>query len=102
MGLRLRGLVLVSISSSAFAATGGPASTYNDVEYSRMAGVPLLLDAAIPHGTGPFPAVIIVHGGGWVRGDRRVDVQPLFQPLREAGLAWFSISYRLMTNVTQF
>src|SRR5215475_11163493 len=97
MGLWLRGLVLVSISSSAFAA-----STYNDIEYSRMTGVPLLLDAAIPRGSGPFPAVIIVHGGGWVRGDRRVDVQPLFEPLTAAGFAWFSISYRLMTDITQF
>ena len=77
-------------------------SRCSDIEYSRVAGAPLMLDAAIPRGTGPFPAVIIVHGGGWVRGDRRVDVQPLFQPLMEAGFAWFSISYRLMTDITQF
>ena len=77
-------------------------SRCSDIEYSRVAGAPLMLDAAIPRGTGPFPAVIIVHGGGWVRGDRRVDVQPLFQPLMEAGFAWFSISYRLMTDVTKF
>jgi alpha-L-fucosidase 2 len=46
--------------------------------------------------------VIIVHGGGWVAGDRRTTVAPLFQPLTDAGFAWFSISYRLATNVTQF
>ena len=37
-----------------------------------------------------------------MRGDRRVDVQPLFEPLSNAGFAWFSISYRLMTDVMQF
>jgi alpha-L-fucosidase 2 len=47
---------------------------YNDIEYCCVAGVPLILDAAIPRGTGPFSAVIILHGGGWVRGDRRVDI----------------------------
>ncbi len=44
----------------------------------------------------------IVHGGGWVAGDRRIDVAPLFRPLSDAGLAWFSISYRLAANVMQF
>lgn len=75
---------------------------YRDVEYTRAAGVPLSLDAAVPRGAGPFPAVILVHGGAWVRGDRRIDVQPLFEPLSDAGFAWFSISYRLMSDVTQF
>ena len=46
--------------------------------------------------------MIIVHGGGWVRGDRRIDVQPLFRPLSDAGFAWFSIDYRLAADVTQF
>jgi alpha-L-fucosidase 2 len=101
MGSRLRRLVLV-LAFSSFATTGASVSTYKDIEYSRVAGAPLMLDAAIPDGAGLFPAVIIVHGGGWVRGDRVVDVQPLFRPLTDAGFAWFSISYRLMTSVTQF
>jgi alpha-L-fucosidase 2 len=60
------------------------------------------MDAALPASHEPTPAVIIVHGGGWVRGDRRIDVSPLFQPLSDAGFAWFSISYRLVTDVSQF
>jgi acetyl esterase len=72
------------------------------VEYTRVAGVPLYLDAQIPEGSGPFPAVIIVHGGGWVRGDRLTEVQPLFEPLAKAGFAWFSIDYRLSDDWTQF
>ena len=73
-----------------------------DVEYARPGGMSLRLDASIPEGPGPFPAAIIVHGGGWVRGDRRIDVAPLFQPLEDAGIAWFSISYRLATNILDF
>ncbi len=72
------------------------------VEYSRIDGAPLYFDAAIPEGPGPFPAAIIVHGGGWVRGDRLTEVQPLFTPLTNAGIAWFSIDYRLSSDWTQF
>jgi alpha-L-fucosidase 2 len=98
---RLWGPVLVCLSSPAFGSSAD-VSLHTDIEYARADGAPLALDAAIPHGAGPFPAAIIVHGGAWVRGDRRVDVKPLFDPLSEAGFAWFSISYRLMTDVSQF
>src|ERR1700760_658989 len=72
------------------------------VEFSRVDGAPLYFDAGIPEGSGPFPAAIIVHGGGWVRGDRLTEVQPLFAPLMNAGIAWFSIDYRLSSDWTQF
>ncbi len=73
-----------------------------DIEYANVDGLSLRLDASIPEGVPAAPAVIIVHGGGWVGGDRRVDVAPLFKPLSDAGFAWFSISYRLARNVTDF
>lgn len=83
-------------------AFGASPVTTQDIEYSRAGGVPLYMDAAIPDGPGPFPAVIIVHGGGWVRGNRRVDVAPLFKPLEKARFAWFSIDYRLATDISHF
>jgi alpha-L-fucosidase 2 len=55
----------------------------------------LKLDAYVPNGRGPFPAVIIAHGGGWEAGDKVTYVTPLFEPLATAGFAWFSIDYRL-------
>lgn len=55
----------------------------------------LQLDAYVPPGRGPFPAVIIAHGGGWEAGDKVTYVTPLFEPLAKAGFAWFSIDYRL-------
>jgi acetyl esterase len=65
------------------------------IEYGHAGNSRLLLDAYVPEGRGPFPAVVIVHGGGWVRGDRHASVEPLFRPIADAGYAWFSISYRL-------
>lgn len=60
------------------------------------------MDACIPETARKAPGVIIVHGGGWVRGNRQLDVAPLFEPLSDAGFAWFSIDYRLARDVTQF
>ena len=73
-----------------------------DIEYSRADGMSLRLDASIPEGSGLFPAAIIVHGGGWVRGDKKIDVEPLFKPLSDAGIAWFSINYRLAADPLHF
>jgi alpha-L-fucosidase 2 len=73
-----------------------------DIEYGRAGGQSLQLDAFLPEGTGPFPAAIIVHGGGWVAGDRRWNVEPLFRPLVEGGFVCFSISYRLAKQMSGF
>jgi acetyl esterase/lipase len=67
-----------------------------DIEYSAPGGESLKLDAHIPEGGGPFPAIILVHGGGWVGGHKTVNfVQPLFPLLDQTGMAWFTIDYRL-------
>lgn len=104
-------LAALFVMSTAFHATPDGAipgartsgsGVLNNIEYARADGAALFLDASIPEGPGPFPAAIIVHGGGWVRGDRRVDVGPLFTPLSRAGIAWFSIDYRLSSDISQF
>ncbi len=66
-----------------------------DVEYSRPDGTALLLDLHVPDGAGPFPAAILIHGGGFDQGSKSTNVRPLFEPLARAGFAWFSIDYRL-------
>jgi alpha-L-fucosidase 2 len=66
-----------------------------DVEYARPGGKPVLLDLHVPDGPGPFPAAILVHGGGFDEGSKSANVQPLFDVLANAGFAWFSIDYRL-------
>ena len=66
-----------------------------DVEYGKAGGEKLLLDAHVPAGDGTFPIAIIVHGGGWMNGDKRHDISELFEPLDRANFTWFSIDYRL-------
>lgn len=73
-----------------------------DIEYGRAGDVSLLLDAHIPDTPGPHPIAILIHGGGWSRGDKRIaaegdnsDISPWFGAFSEAGFTWFSINYRL-------
>ena len=68
---------------------------WKNISYSHPDGRDLLMDAFVPDGPDPFPAVIIVHGGGWEAGDKTTYVSPVFGPLGRAGFAWFSIDYRL-------
>lgn len=71
-------------------------SVEKDIEFAKPGGVSLRLDAHVPPGKGPFPAVILVHGGGWSAGDKTCSfIAPLFDPLNETGMAWFTIDYRL-------
>jgi acetyl esterase len=64
------------------------------IEYARPADHALLLDLHVPDGPGPFPAAILVHGGGFDGGSRATNMAPTFQPLADAGFSWFSIDYR--------
>jgi alpha-L-fucosidase 2 len=68
-----------------------------DVVYDAERG--LKLDAWVPAGRGPFPAVVLAHGGGWEAGDKVTYITPLFAPLARAGFAWFSVDYRLTPQV---
>ncbi|MEX2261418.1 MAG: alpha/beta hydrolase [Bryobacteraceae bacterium] len=86
----MRGLLLALVAGSVLA---GELKT--DIEFHRAGNVRLLMDAYIPEGSGPFPAVIWVHGGGFVAGDKQPHPKSLLEPLAAKGFAWFSVNYRL-------
>ena len=90
--MRNYALVLAMALASTLAAT--PVDQ-KDVEYGNPGGHSLLLDLHVPDGAGPFPAAILVHGGGFDEGSKSTNVRPLFEPLANAGYAWFSIDYRM-------
>ena len=85
--------VILGVAAAVMLAAGPVDRT--GVEYGRPDGHPLLLDLHVPEGPGPFPAAILVHGGGFDGGSRATNMSPLFQPLADAGFAWFSIDYRM-------
>ena len=79
----------------AIAAIQARAELKKDIEFSKAGSVSLTLDAFVPEGDGPFPTCILVHGGGFTKGDKTSFIKPLFAPLSEAKFAWFTINYRL-------
>ncbi|MFB6483834.1 alpha/beta hydrolase fold domain-containing protein [Streptomyces virginiae] len=73
---------------------------FDGITYATTPGYrPRLLDVQVPAGEGPFPAVVWIHGGGWLDGDRRyppptVPADLLHGAVLAAGLALVSIDYR--------
>ena len=64
------------------------------VTYATHDSVALAGDLYLPKGAGPFPALIGVHGGGWVQGVRG-QFQHWGKYLAARGIALFAVSYRL-------
>ena len=89
------GLALAALAAGSAGWAGQAAIDQKDVEYTRPGGKAVLLDVHVPEGRGPFPTVILVHGGGFDEGSKSTNVRPLFGVLADAGFAWFSIDYRM-------
>lgn len=64
--------------------------------FARPADVPLHVDLALPNGQGdgPFPAVLCLHGGGWVGGDRKQMARTI-ETLAKRGYVAAAADYRL-------
>ena len=70
------------------------AATKYNIQYGEAGGEKLVLDAHVPASDGKFPVVLIVHGGGWVAGDKEGDIVPVFASVA-TNFTWFTINYRL-------
>ena len=56
-------------------------------------------DLRLPAGEGPFPLVVVVHGGGWEAQYNLIHAGHLSVELRDAGLATWSLEYRACGDV---
>ena len=53
------------------------------------------LDFWAAAGDGPRPLIVIIHGGGWINGDKRLKRPPL-APFLDRGISVAAINYRLV------
>jgi acetyl esterase/lipase len=67
-----------------------------DVVYSKAAGEELKMDIHYPESPRirPSPAVVVIHGGGWVSGNKR-DMADMSKGLAEQGFLAANVQYRL-------
>jgi acetyl esterase/lipase len=65
-----------------------------DVEYQRQGGRALMARLYRPAGTGPYPAVVQIHGGAWVNKDR-TDNDFIARALAESGILVASLDFRM-------
>jgi acetyl esterase len=65
-----------------------------DVEYTRRAGTPLHLDLLVPHGAGPHPVLIYLHGGAFAIGSKRSH-RALAAAYASQGWLVCNVDYRL-------
>ena len=72
-----------------------------DITYRQIAGKKLRLDVAMPEEPGTNrPAIIQIHGGGWIIGDKREQGWPLIGHLAANGWVCFNVNYRLSPAAT--
>lgn len=66
-----------------------------NIEFAQPAGIALHLDAYLQRSPAPSAAVIFVHGGGFVGGDKQDYPHDLLDRLTERGFSIISVNYRL-------
>lgn len=61
--------------------------------YAEQDGVQMTMDIYRPEGAGPFPAVLVLHGGGWNK--RSGDMASVCRELARRGFVALNATYRL-------
>lgn len=88
-------LVAAVLAGCATSKATAPASIVVErgIEYVTRGERSLLADVHRPEGEGPFPAVLLVHGGSWQRGSRQ-RMASIAERLAQRGYVGVSIDYR--------
>jgi len=85
-------LVIVQVQARRLADT---VVTERGIVFGTGGGQPLKLDLTRPkEGKGLFPALVLVHGGGWVGGGRE-DYRTFMEYFTREGIVCISVDYRL-------
>ena len=65
-----------------------------DLTYAEYGPRKMLADLFIPKGKGPYPAALIIHGGGWIKGDK-MKFRAMGLEMAKRGFVSMAIDYRL-------
>ncbi len=76
------------------ARAGDDFQLHANLVYARHADQDLLADVYVPQGEGPFPGVLVVHGGAWMIGNKSHMIW-ISEQLARSGYTAVTINYRL-------
>src|SRR5437764_6297738 len=95
------GILILGFASVTVRAADEPkAATEREIVYTKAGSTELKLDLARPvRGEGPFPAILVIHGGAW-RGGNKADVGPILPEFASRGYVAISPQYRLCPKET--
>ena len=74
------------------------AKYYNDIPYAKVNGTTLTMDISAPEGKGPFPCLMIIHGGGWTLHTNTI-MEGMARYITNRGYVVFNINYRVLPDV---
>jgi acetyl esterase/lipase len=100
IGVGVVAWTLAIFTASAVRAQEVKPQVENDVVYAHNGGQDLKLDMARPaSGDGPFPAIVVIHGGAW-RGGAKQSNRPILARLANLGFVAISPQYRFCPKDT--
>jgi triacylglycerol lipase len=88
------GLITGAAWSGASWIAAGEFHAVRDLTYVRRGDEEMKADVYVPEGTGPFPGVLVEHGGAWRMGNK-LQMMRMARSLAAEGYVSVAINYRL-------
>lgn len=85
---------LVAVLTVKSANSAEAIESHRDITYVERGEQKLMADVYVPAGEGPFPGIVMIHGGAWVTGDKWHMARHAQEAAR-AGYTVATITYRL-------
>jgi acetyl esterase/lipase len=70
-----------------------------DVPWVEVDGETITMDISIPEGEGPFPVLMIIHGGGWTHHTNTI-MEGMARYITNRGYVVFNTNYRVLPDVS--
>ncbi len=95
LALGLLSVFVINVSRAATPEGAANLDIREDVEYGKCAGETLILDIARPkESSEKLPAILLIHGGGWQAGNKKM-LRPMIQDFARHGYVAMTVGYRL-------